>query len=56
MKFSEAQLADLADALLEDADPTRRGAITYEDLKRQLGKHGGLLENLTIRFRTLQNF
>lgn len=37
-------------AMFEDADPFNRGAITYEALKSQLGKHGGLLENLSIRF------
>lgn len=35
-------------AMFEDADPFNRGAITYEALKGQLEKHGGLLENLTI--------
>lgn len=49
MKFNEQQLLDLSDALLEDADPKRRGTITFESLKNQLQKHGGLLENLTIR-------
>lgn len=36
-------------AMFEDADPYNRGAITYEALKGQLEKHGGLLENLSIR-------
>lgn len=36
-------------AMFEDADPYNRGAITYEALKNQLEKHGGLLENLSIR-------
>lgn len=35
--------------MFEDADPYNRGAITYEALKGQLEKHGGLLENLSIR-------
>lgn len=50
MKFSDEQIMDLADALFEDADPTNMGAITYEELKKQLEKHGGLLENLSIRY------
>jgi Ca2+-binding EF-hand superfamily protein len=49
MKFSEEQIDDLTMALFEDADPDNRGTITYEALKNQLGKHGGLLENLSIR-------
>lgn len=36
--------------MFEDADPYNRGAITYEALKGQLEKHGGLLENLSIRY------
>lgn len=34
--------------MFEDADPYNRGEITYEALKNQLHKHGGLLENLSI--------
>lgn len=49
MKFSEEQIDDLTMALFEDADPDNRGTITYEALKNQLEKHGGLLENLSIR-------
>lgn len=49
MQFSEEQIADLTMAMFEDADTNSRGAITYEALKNQLEKHGGLLENLSIR-------
>ncbi|XP_066906847.1 NADPH oxidase 5 [Halyomorpha halys] len=49
MQFSEEQIDDLTMALFEDADSESRGAITYESLKNQLEKHGGLLENLSIR-------
>ncbi|KAJ8958730.1 hypothetical protein NQ318_016458 [Aromia moschata] len=48
MQFSEEQIVDLTVAMFEDADTQNRGAITYEALKNQLEKHGGLLENLTI--------
>ncbi|XP_058791385.1 NADPH oxidase 5 isoform X2 [Phymastichus coffea] len=48
MKFSDEQIEDLTVALFEDADKGSRGAITFEALKRQLEKHEGLLENLTI--------
>lgn len=47
--FFEFQIEDLTMAMFEDADSNRRGAITYEALKNQLEKHGGLLENLSIR-------
>lgn len=40
-------------AMFEDADPFNRGAITYEALKNQLEKHGGLLENLSIRYKLI---
>ncbi|KAK9869219.1 hypothetical protein WA026_002969 [Henosepilachna vigintioctopunctata] len=48
MQFSEEQIDDLTHAMFEDADTDNRGAITYEALKSQLEKHGGLLENLSI--------
>ena len=50
MQFSEEQIEDLTMAMFEDADAHNRGAITYEALKYQLEKHGGLLENLSIRY------
>lgn len=49
MQFSEDQIEELTVAMFEDADTNNRGAITYEALKAQLEKHGGLLENLSIR-------
>lgn len=52
MQFSDDQLLELTSAMFEDADTERRGAITYEALKHQLNNHGGLLENLSIRFVT----
>ncbi|KPJ03893.1 NADPH oxidase 5 [Papilio xuthus] len=48
MSFSDEQLLQLTAAMFEDADTERRGAITYEALRDQLSKHGGLLENLSI--------
>ncbi|KAG7209856.1 hypothetical protein KM043_011459 [Ampulex compressa] len=48
MKFSDEQIEELTIALFEDADQGNRGAITFEALKRQLEKHEGLLENLSI--------
>ncbi|KAG5871550.1 hypothetical protein JTB14_011317 [Gonioctena quinquepunctata] len=48
MQFSDEQIDNLTMAMFEDADTNNRGAITYEALKNQLEKHGGLLENLSI--------
>lgn len=48
MEFSEDQIEDLTMAMFDDADPQHRGSLTYEALKDQLQKHGGLLENLSI--------
>ncbi|KAJ8708509.1 hypothetical protein PYW07_010634 [Mythimna separata] len=48
MQFSDEQLLHLTTAMFEDADCEQRGAITYEALKKQLGNHEGLLENLSI--------
>ncbi|XP_039306624.1 NADPH oxidase 5 isoform X2 [Solenopsis invicta] len=48
MKFSDEQIKELTVALFEDADQDNRGTITFEALKRQLEKHEGLLENLSI--------
>ena len=36
-------------ALFEDADVDKSGTINFEELKAELGKHPGVIENLTIR-------
>lgn len=48
IRFSEEQIEELTVALFDDADQGNRGAINFEALKRQLEKHEGLLENLSI--------
>ena len=62
MRFDEKEIEDLAQALYEDTaglagededdedreDKLSRG-ITVEDLKAEMAKHEGLLENLTIK-------
>jgi hypothetical protein len=56
MKFSEKQLEELAEALYDDArdssdstnHPAKNG-LTYKELKAQMSKHPGLLQNLSIR-------
>lgn len=56
MRFDEKEVEDLAQALYEDAAGLAVGesaefskGITVEDLKAELSKHEGLLENLSIK-------
>jgi hypothetical protein len=56
MKFSEMQLDELTVALYDDArnsisDEIRDSArgLSFEELKNQMTKHPGLLENISIR-------
>ena len=57
MNFDEKEVEDLAQALYEDAAGLAAGesadntkGITVEDLKAELSKHEGLLENLSIKY------
>ena len=57
MRFDEKEVEDLAQALYEDAAGLAAGesadntkGITVEDLKAELSKHEGLLENLSIKY------
>ena len=36
-------------ALFEDADTDNSGTISFDELKSELEKHPGVIENLTIR-------
>ena len=38
-------------ALFEDADTDNSGSITFEELRAELEKYPGVVENLTIRYR-----
>ena len=58
MKFDEKEIEDLAEALFLDAagratpageEVDRSKGITVEDLKAELQKHDGLLQNLSIK-------
>ncbi len=56
MDFDEKELEELAAALYEDAAGLAAGetagetkGITVDDLKAELSKHEGLLENLSIK-------
>ena len=48
--LSEENLAALTDALFDDADTDKSGTITFQELKCQLEKHPGVMNNLTIRW------
>ena len=50
MKFDEKDIESLTKILYQDAaGEDSRGGITIDDIKEELGKHEGLLENLSIR-------
>ena len=49
LHFSDDQLDELTRALIEDADATNSGSLTFEELQTALGKHPGLVENLSFR-------
>ena len=49
LQFSDDQLDELANALIEDADDTNSGSLTFEELQKALSKHPGLVENLSFR-------
>ena len=49
LSLSEEDLDDLTQVLFEAADEDDSGSITFEELKAELEKHPGVIENLTIR-------
>ena len=54
LHFSDEKLDELTRALLEDADVDNSGTITFEELQAELDKYPGVIENLTIRYKTLK--
>ncbi|XP_062510064.1 NADPH oxidase 5-like [Corticium candelabrum] len=48
LKFSDDKLEELTEALFQDADTDGSGTISFDELKVELDKHPGVLENLTI--------
>ena len=48
LQFSDDALDELTKALFDDADEDNSGTITFEELQRELDRHPGVLENLTI--------
>ena len=49
LQFTDEQLDELTNALIEDADATNSGTLTFEELHTALRKHPGLVENLSFR-------
>ena len=49
LQFSDDHLDELTRALIEDADATNSGSLTFEELQTALRKHPGLIENLSFR-------
>ena len=49
LQFTNEQLDELTRALIEDADATNSGTLTFEELQSALSKHPGLVENLSFR-------
>lgn len=53
LQFTDDQLDELTNTLLEDADADNSGSVTFEELQSALSRHPGLVENLTFRLVTL---
>jgi Ca2+-binding EF-hand superfamily protein len=49
LKLSEDDLDSLTALLFESADEDSSGEISFEELKAELEKHPGVIDNLTIR-------
>ena len=49
LKLSEDDIDSLTALLFEAADEDCSGEITFEELKVELEKHPGVIDNLTIR-------
>lgn len=49
LQFTNEQLDELTRALIEDADATNSGTLTFDELHTALSKHPGLIENLSFR-------
>ena len=49
LSLTEDNLDDLTDILFDAADTDESGSITFEELRAELEKHPGVIENLSIR-------
>ena len=50
LSLTEDNLVDLTDVLFEAADADGSGSVTFDELRAELEKHPGVIENLTIRY------
>ncbi|KAH3860364.1 hypothetical protein DPMN_023262 [Dreissena polymorpha] len=50
LSLSAENLEDLTDALFDAADEDKSGTITFEELRNEIEKHPGVIENLTFRW------
>lgn len=50
LKLSEEDLENLSTVLFESADTKKSGNITFEDFRRELERHPGVVENLSLRY------
>lgn len=50
LHFNDDQLDELTRVLIDDADDTNSGYLTFEQLQNALSKHPGVIDNLTFRF------
>ena len=48
LSLTDDNLEDLTDALFQAADKDESGTITFEELKDELEKHPGVIENLSM--------
>ena len=49
LSLTEDNIDDLTDILFDAADTDESGSITFEELRAELEKHPGVIENLSIR-------
>ena len=49
LSLTEDNLDDLTDVLFDSADADESGSVTFDELRTELEKHPGVIENLTIR-------
>lgn len=53
LQLSEDDLDSLTALLFESADEDGSGEISFDELKAELEKHPGVIENLSIRYSIL---
>ena len=49
LSLTDENLEDLTDVLFDAADADMSGTIKFEELREELEKHPGVIQNLTIR-------